>query len=71
MVFNAPILEERVNDAGLYIIILLRKKYEYWDQLRKMNQFIWNYDQKKIKVSSYYDKRIVALENKKRKDKTI
>ena len=71
MVFYAPILEERVKDAGLYRIILLRKKQEYWDQLRKMNQFIWNYDQRKIKVSADYDKRIVALENKKRKELDI
>ena len=71
MVFYAPVLEERIKDAGLYRVILLRKKEEYWNQLRKMNQFIWNYDQRKIKVSADYDKRIVALENKKRKELDI
>jgi len=71
MSFNAPILEERVKDAGLYRVVLLRKKEEYWDQLRRMNQFIWNYDQKKVKVSANYDKRIVALENKKRRELDI
>ena len=71
MAFFAPILEERVKDAGLYRVVLLRKKQEYWDQLKKMNQFIWNYDQKKIKVSAQYDKQIVVLENKKRKELDI
>jgi len=71
MAFYSPILEERIKDAGLYRVILLRKKEEYWNQLNKMNQFIWTYDQKKIKVSSRYDKRIVNLESKKRKELDI
>jgi hypothetical protein len=68
MVFYSAVLSERVKDAGLFRIILIKKRMEYWGQLKKLNQFIWTYDQKKIYLSSSYDKKIVELETQKRRE---
>ena len=71
MVFYSVALAERVKDAGLFRVILIRKRVEYLDQMKRLNKFIWTYDQKKIKVSSSFDKKIVELENQKRRELDI
>ena len=71
MVFYSVALAERVKDAGLFRVILIRKRVEYLNQLKRLNKFIWTYDQKKIKVSSSFDKKIVELENQKRRELDI
>ena len=67
LVFDSKLLSKRVYEGSVFRKILLRKREDYLRQLEGVNNFLWSYDQEKIKVAAKYDERINALEQKKRK----
>lgn len=65
LLFNAPVLAQRVKDASLYRVVLLRRKRDFFKQLNDINHFVWTYDQQKVLVASEYDQQIIELNKKK------
>lgn len=54
-------LSKRVEEASLYRVALLRRKKDYFNQLNRVNHFIWAFDQEKMKLAAEYDKKIMEL----------
>jgi hypothetical protein len=65
LLFEAPTLAQRVKDASLYRVVLLRRKRDFFKQLNDINHFVWTYDQQKVLVASEYDQKIIELNKKK------
>ena len=64
--FNSQILAQRVFEATKYREILLLKKDSFLRQLNGLNNFLWGYDQEKIRVAAIYDEKINELRRQKR-----
>lgn len=60
-------LAQRVRDAGLFRVLLLRRRKDYFTQLNSVNHFIWSFEQQKVHVASDYDKKIAQLQLEKQK----
>lgn len=65
--FHSPMLAKRIKDAGVYRVVLIKRKRDFLKQLNDINHFVWAYDQKRVIVASKFDKRIATLERKKQK----
>ena len=65
--FNSPTLAERVRDASLYRLVLLRRRRDFYGQLNQTNHFVWSYNQEKVKVAADYDKQIIELQKAKQR----
>lgn len=63
--FKAPVLAERIYEATNYREILVTKKEDFLRQLSKINNFLWTYDEQKLKLASEYDEKIVELTRQK------
>ena len=59
--FKSKLMEQRVFEASKYREILLLRKEGYLSQLSELNNFIWTYDQQKLKTATEYDERINAI----------
>jgi hypothetical protein len=64
--FNSPILAQRVFEASKYREILLLKKDGFLSQLSQINNFLWGYEQEKVRVAAKYDEKINELRRQKR-----
>ena len=64
--FESKVLGQRVFEASKYREILLMRKEGYLKQLNGINNFLWTYDQQKMKTAADYDEEINALKRKKR-----
>jgi hypothetical protein len=60
-------LSQRVKEASVYRASLLHKKKDYLDQLNKINQSIWTFEERKIQVAADFDKQILEVEKAKQK----
>lgn len=67
LLFNSPMLAERVKDASSYRVNLIERRKDFYRQLSDINHFIWTYDQQKVLASAEYDKKILALREAKQK----
>lgn len=65
LVFDSPVLADRVFEASKYRDTLILRKEDYLKQLNGINHFLWTFDQQKIKVAADYDARILELERQK------
>ncbi|WP_127717575.1 hypothetical protein [Halobacteriovorax sp. HLS] len=65
LVIRSYRLAERVREASIYRRVLLNRKKSFFNQLNKVNHFVWSYDQQKIKVAAEYDKQIMEIRKKK------
>jgi hypothetical protein len=65
--FEAKSLADRVQDASYYRAVLIKRKTDFFQQLNKINQFLWSYNQQRVKLAADYDKKLVQLEQAKTK----
>jgi hypothetical protein len=63
--FRAPVLAQRVKDASIYRVLLMKRKRDFLRQLNDINHFVWSYDQIRVQTASDYDRRIAELEKNK------
>lgn len=64
--FESKILGQRVFEASKYRDILLMRKEGYLKQLNGINNFLWTFDQQKMKTAAEYDEQINELKRQKR-----
>ena len=67
LIFKSDTLQERIKTMSNYRVTLLRRKDDFLNQLNGINNFLWTYDQKKVLVSSDFDKRLAEIEKEKNK----
>ncbi len=60
-------LAQRVRDAGLFRVLLLRRRKDYFTQLNSINRFVWSFEQQKVQVAAEYDRRIAEMQAQKQK----
>ncbi len=65
--FESSDLATRVHEASKYRELLLVRKDDFLKQLNEINNFIWGFDQHKVKEAALYDKRINQMQIEKRK----
>lgn len=67
MNFESEVLAQRILEASKYRSILLLRKEGFLSQLSNINNFLWTYDQQKLKVAADFDRRISELKKEKQK----
>jgi hypothetical protein len=65
--FFTEVLADRVVDASLYRMVLLKRREDYFKQMNGINHFIWSFDQQKVLLASEFDKKILELQKQKQK----
>lgn len=60
-------LAKRVKEASIYRVILLKRREDYIEQLKGLNNFVWAYNEKRIQVAAEYDKKILEIQKQKAK----
>lgn len=65
--FNAKILSQRVFEAMNYREQLVDRKKDFLKQLNDINNFLWYFEQHKVKTAAEYDEKINQLQREKRK----
>ena len=64
---DMPVLEQRVYEASNYRKTLVQKRVDFLNQLKELNNFLYNYDQEKVKLIVEYDERMARLMEEKKK----
>lgn len=59
--FNTPKMAQRVFEASKYRELLILRKENFLKQLNDINQFLWTFDQQKLKTAAIYDEQINEL----------
>lgn len=59
--FKSDLLATRVLEGSEYRKLLILRKEGFLDQLNQINNFLWTFDQQKLKTAIDYDKRINEL----------
>lgn len=59
--FKSELLSTRVLEGSEYRKLLILRKEGFLDQLNQINNFLWTFDQQKLKTAIEYDQRINAL----------
>ena len=67
LVFYAPNLTERVRNAALYRLLLMKRRKDFFNQLNDINRFIWSYNQQRVKEVADFDQKIIALQREKQR----
>ena len=62
----SKILKERILYASQYRLILLKRKEDLIKQMTVTNEFLWTFKEEEIKLASFYDKKILLLEEQKK-----
>lgn len=62
LVFRSEQLANRIIEASKYRVLLIKRRRDYFEQLNRINHFIWSYDQERVKVAADYDRRILELQ---------
>lgn len=65
--FKSKILARRVYEASKYREMLLVRKDDFLKQLNGINNFLWAFDQERVKTAIRYDEKINKLEKEKRR----
>lgn len=60
-------LSERVKEASIYRSSLINKKKDYMEQLNRINQNIWTFEERKIQLAADYDRKVLEIEKDKQK----
>lgn len=60
-------LAKRIREASMYRVMLLKRKEDYINQLKDINNFIWAYKEKRVQVASDFDRKILELQKEKEK----
>lgn len=67
LTFFSEKLAQRVKDAAIYRLVLLKRRKDFFNQLNGINHFLWSFDQEKVQVAADYDKKILELQKAKQK----
>jgi len=67
LVFESNQLQDRVRDAALYRLVLLKRKKDFFMQLNNINHFLWSFEQQKLKTAGEYDQRVLMVQKEKEK----
>ena len=67
LVFKSSKLFKRVQDASKYRIVLLKRRRDFFNQLNRVNHFLWSFDQQKVLTAADYDAKILQLRKAKEK----
>jgi len=59
--FKSELLATRVLEGSKYRKLLVLRKEGFLDQLNQINNFLWTFDQQKLKTAIEYDQRINEL----------
>lgn len=65
LIMHSLKLSERVREASIYRASLLNKKTDFMGQLNSINNGIWNFEERKVKLAAEYDKKIADMEKDK------
>lgn len=65
--FYSKVLATRVYEASRYREQLILRKEDFLKQLNGINNFLWTFDQRKVKTAAEFDEKINQLERDKRK----
>jgi hypothetical protein len=65
LVLQSERLANRLYEASKYRVLLISRRRDYFEQLNRINHFIWSYDQERVKVAADYDRRILELQQAK------
>jgi hypothetical protein len=65
LIIDSQSLANRVEEASKYRVVLLKRRRDFFEQLNKINQFVWSYDQQRVLVAAEYDREILALQKAK------
>ncbi|TNF29199.1 MAG: hypothetical protein EP319_07480 [Deltaproteobacteria bacterium] len=65
LVFESKKLYSRVQDASKYRVVLLKRRRDFFNQLNRVNHFLWSFDQQKVLTAAEYDKKILELRKAK------
>lgn len=65
--FESEVLSSRVFEAMKYRELLVKRKEDFLRQLNGINNFLWTFDQQKVKVAADYDERIVEMQKARQK----
>ncbi len=65
LVFRSERLAERVLEASKYRVVLVKRRRDFFEQLNRINHFVWSFDQERVKVAADYDRRILALQEER------
>lgn len=65
--FYSKVLGARVFEATKYREQLVVRKEDFLKQLNDINNFLWTFDQLKVKTAAEYDQKINQLQREKRK----
>lgn len=65
--FYSKVLAQRIFEATKYREQLIVRKEDFLQQLNEINNFLWTFDQTKVKTAAAYDEKINQLEREKRK----
>jgi hypothetical protein len=67
LVFQSSKLFKRVQDASKYRVVLLKRRRDFFNQLNRVNHFLWSFDQQKVLTAAEYDEKILQLKKAKEK----
>lgn len=65
LIMHSLKLSERVREASIYRASLLNKKTDFMGQLNSINNGIWNFEERKVRLAAEYDKKIADIEKEK------
>lgn len=65
LIMHSEKLGQRVREASVYRASLLNKKRDFMAQLNGINNGIWNFEERKVKMAADYDRRIAEMEKEK------
>lgn len=64
---SMPVIEQRIFEATHFKKLLVTKKSDFYTQLKELNNFLYNYDQERVKLIVEYDERMARLMEEKKK----
>ncbi len=67
LVFYSQNLVERVRNAALYRLLLMKRRKDFFNQLNGINRFVWSYNQQRVKEVANFDQQIIALQREKQR----
>lgn len=65
MIFHSDTLAQRVLEASRFRLTLIARREDFLRQLNQVNNFLWSFDQIRLKSAAKYDREMLELEKEK------
>lgn len=65
MTIFSEVLEQRVKEASVYRLQLLKRREDYFKQLSMINNFIWTFEEQRVAALADYDHKILLLQQER------